>query len=260
MDRNRKCEQTERDGEREWKPQQKKIKREGGKEAERISIYFTEDVIKVAVVMLAVTTATEIVGSCAAVHAKNQQCDFVPGCQRMTDGDAQNQRKLTNYRLWSSDSTEMMIYLIFYSLINFIYTYKYVLILDLSTAACFKQGGTEAPGTSRKAHLFHLFVFFFFLFISRSLSNCKASFWHKLYQGVKCHDSSLASCYHPHLSTVVSCILIKFPRLIICIPTFFCFHLSFAQHPNFFSLNQGCNFKVFIYDIRVPTLNWSCNN
>lgn len=97
------------------------------------------------------------------------------------------------------------------------------------------DGSKETPGTSRKAHLFHLFVFFF-LFISRSLSNCKASFWHKLYQGVKCHESSLASCYHPHLSTVVSCILIKFTRLIICIPTFFCFHLSFAQHPNFFSL------------------------
>lgn len=167
MDRNRKCEQTERDGEREWKQQQKKIKREGGKEAERISIYFTEDVIMVAVVMLAVTTATEIVGSCAAVHAKNQQCDFVPGCQRMTDGDAQNQRKLTNYRLWSSDSTEMMIYLIFYSLINFIYTYKYVLILDLSTAACFKQGGTEA-----KKHQEHRGRLICFTCLSSSSSSC----------------------------------------------------------------------------------------
>lgn len=59
------------------KQRQKKIKREGRKEAERISIYFTGDVIKVAVATLAVTVATEIVG--AVVHTKNQQCDFVAG-------------------------------------------------------------------------------------------------------------------------------------------------------------------------------------
>lgn len=45
--------------------------REGREEAERIFIYFTRNVIKVTVVMLAVTMATEDRG--AAVHSENQQ-------------------------------------------------------------------------------------------------------------------------------------------------------------------------------------------
>lgn len=46
-------------------------KREGREEAERIFIYFTRNVIKVTVVMLAVTMATEDRG--AAVHSESQQ-------------------------------------------------------------------------------------------------------------------------------------------------------------------------------------------
>lgn len=50
---------------------QEESKREGREEAERTFIYFTRNVIKVTVVMLAVTMATEDRG--AAVHSENQQ-------------------------------------------------------------------------------------------------------------------------------------------------------------------------------------------
>lgn len=72
---------------REKCPDRKK-KTEGRKEAERISIHFTRDVIKVAAAMLAVTMATEIVGAAPRVHAESRRRDFSGDLVRITTSSA----------------------------------------------------------------------------------------------------------------------------------------------------------------------------